>query len=289
MGPGLYFDRSADVQISKKGAPVALSLAGLRLEFVVSKSKDENVGTVKVYNVSETTGAKLSAGLLLTVSAGYKGRETVIFSGDILDVKRGTQGPDTVTEISARTGASSLRSGVYSFSYGRAVSAFGVLRDLGARIGIPLDLKTADLTDRPYSNGWAFTGKAIDAIREVAERVGGRVVQYSGALVIASRDESVPASLEVALSSSSSGLLGSPVRFMEEEEKKDGATGEKTKKHGWQFSNLIDGRIVHGGLVQINSASIPGDSALVTVGELRITGDTHGQAWQMDVKGYDKR
>jgi len=289
MDAGLYFDRSADIQLSKKGTPVALSLSGLRVEFVVSKSKDENVASFKVYNVGPTTAAQLSVGLLITLSAGYKGRESSIFSGDVIDIKKGVQGPDTIIEIISRAGASSLRSGIFSFSYGRAVSAFGVLRDLGARIGVPLDLKTGDLTDRPYSNGWSFVGKAIDALREVAERVGGRVVQYPGAVVIASRDIAVPASLEIALLSSSSGLLGSPSRLTEEEAAKDGTTGDKKKRHGWQFSSLIDGRIVHGGLVNIQSLSIPGGSAVVTVGELKITGDTHGEAWRMDVKGYDRK
>ena len=280
--PTAYFGRKVSITVKQPGGSSELTLGALRVVFSVSKKRGENIATLTIYNPNDVTAAEFIPKAIVTIEAGYSDFVGTIYSGEIIEVKRGREDLDRTICIKCRGGASELKKGTFSFSFSKGASAVGILRDLGARVGVPLDIFPDGLTDKPYSGGWAFMGTYYDALIQVAARVGGEVIADDGSVRIQAVGTSNKTIVQAPILSAGSGLKGTPERIEDE----DGDEEKKKKKRlGYSFESFLDSRIAISTLLVIEAVVIPGGSCAVVVEEIEHSGDTEGD-WTTKGKGY---
>ena len=115
--PTAYFGRKVSITVKQPGGSSELTLGALRVVFSVSKKRGENIATLTIYNPNDVTAAEFIPKAIVTIEAGYSDFVGTIYSGEIIEVKRGREDLDRTICIKCRGGASELKKGTFSFSF----------------------------------------------------------------------------------------------------------------------------------------------------------------------------
>jgi len=255
-----YFGRTARLIVGNK------QIEGLTLSFrVVREAKDRaDQASISVRGLSrETLGRLEDRETVVRLDAGYRGRVGQLVAGTIVPDSLSRGGPNEVTSFQVADAGYSLRNVVLSASWSGSVRMSTVARYIGDAIGAPL-LDTDLPADPEAVRGYTLTGRAADALSDLARSFRCRYQVTNGRLVFVPTDERVPLRQRSLLLSPDTGLVGSP-------------------------------RAVDGGLVEVTALLqpqlLPGDTYRVggtveKAGDYRVTKVEHGGGIEGDPDFY---
>lgn len=298
------FLREAEIIIGSESGK-AISIKDLRFEFDIQKTsgKTANKCNLKIYNASQDNIKKLeTVNNIVIIKAGYKnnGGATTIFTGTVCRSLTYQDGADILTEMDLRDSVIALRDAKISISRPPNVSALSILNLVVNNFGLPLKM-SLKVNDKQYQSGFAFNGRARDAMDRVCSFLGLEWSAQDGEIQVIKKG-GVYAETAVLLNKDS-GLIDYPRREAKTmTEKKAAESGikygqkgvvrtvvdveEPTAKikdrvtlevQGYRVRSLLNPAIYPGSYIKLESRGISGE--FFRVEEARMTGDTHGQAW----------
>ena len=170
------FDRVASLTIGKPSGQ-AIEIRDLRFAFSIEKGTGENPNkcTCEVYNLSADSRALVeTVNNVLILKAGYRqdAGEITIFTGTVTRSLTRRQGPDWVTALEMSDGGLEYRDTKTSFSYAPGVTGQAVLSNIAATFGLPVRPLPADIAAKQYPEGFAFVGRAREAMTKACEYLG---------------------------------------------------------------------------------------------------------------------
>lgn len=301
------FLRQAELLIGKPDGD-AVSIKDLRFEFDITKSSTRTANSchLKVYNASQATIDMMETiNNVVILKAGYADDvgPVTIFVGTVCRSLTYQDGPDVLTEIDMRDSVIPLRDAKISASQPPNTSALSVMKLIASNFGMPLKIGQG-ITDKQYISGFAFNGRAGDAMDRVCSFLGLEWSAQDGELQIIKKGGVFSQSAVVL--SNDTGMIGYPRRESKTMTEKTAAKqgikyGQKgvirsvidiedpTAKmknrvtlevQGYRVSSLMNAAIYPGAFVKLISRGI--DGVFFRVEEARYTGDTHGQAWNVE-------
>lgn len=150
-------------------AGVGVLVSDLDVSFRVHRSTifSDNSAEFTIYNAAPNTRKEiLVEGSSLVLRAGYRDSGVgTIFVGSVTKAISGRAGADWVTEIKAsavRGAGRPLDSTMISLSYAPETTVAVMLADVAAALGLVLTGR--ENAQIPMTNGWAFAGRARDAL-----------------------------------------------------------------------------------------------------------------------------
>lgn len=205
-------ERIIEVRIGPPGGQGRLfrSPFHIEAEIELTSGRKPNKATVKLYNISKDSVAYVGqTGNVVQVSAGV-GVVAQIFHGDVTTRLVSTVEKDgnRVTTIKAGDGQRRWREADVSLSYPPGIERGVVLGEVLAGMSLPTGY-VAQLPAKTYANGWAFVGRARDALDDLLDGQASWSIQ-DGAVQILLDGERVPGNALVV--SAATGLIGSPER-----------------------------------------------------------------------------
>lgn len=276
----MLYDRIASLLIGTTSAQAAVRIRGLRVVFDVKKTrtKSPNTAKIEVYNLSDETRNKIKEeDGFVVLRAGYvQSGEEDVFRGNIQQVYKKKQPPDSVTVIEAQDGNSTITEKTAALSYGSGISAKRIMNDVIGQIGIGRkSTSVVSVADKQLANGFSFSGLAKDALSKITEFLGleWSIQDNEVKLVPVDGADGYP----VVLLSSDSGMIDSPVKLDD----------KKNKLAGWSVRALLMPGIEPASRVALESEEIPSGS-IYTVSSISHNGDTWGDAWTSKLELYNK-
>jgi len=269
----INFDRKAELLIVN-GEGVGISIRENRIAFRVFKSDkpDTNSLAVSVYNLAQNSRSLLentkNRVSLLCSYADEELKEVAV--GDIAKGITEYLHPNTVTSIEAGDGLVTLRETRVQLSYVSSVGVRQVIQDIARSMGVQLRPTNANFSGQ-YRQGWAFTGNAKDALKQVTDRFGLEWSIQSNELQIVNSKQ--PATDQVYLISPQTGLLGSP-------QKRDEVIGVQSgnkEPAGVDVTLLLNPAIEPASIVAISCRDY--DNIPYLVKTVEHQGDTRGAEW----------
>lgn len=264
-----------------------------RISFDIEKdlSPEPNSATIQLYNLSPDSREFLEApDQVITVEAGYGSSPQLrLFQGDVERVEHVHQPPDWITTIEAEDGSRRWRDARVNVSRPPGVTVQSVLNDLGSALELPveihLDSEAAVLAARQFVSGWAFSGPARHALRQLAD-VLGQTVSIQGGVLLITPDEGV--SGVAPLVNPGTGLIGAPQRAKIEVSNRrrrgrgGGGAGGRRERDGVKVRVLLNTLLDPGSRFRLESARIEGTFCVQRV---RYQGDSGwSQEWWSDAE-----
>lgn len=230
----------------------------LDLEFTVPFDDDmeANEAEIIIYNLSSATINQIKRGKSLSISAGYEKDLGLLFSGKLSQIKTKYQGADKVTSIKCTDGIRSP--GLSGLSFAAGSKASYILKALIDKTGMPVAVFKIR-RDHRYSDAQTVDGDLTQAISKYAKVCGISVYVNKGKIYARHLKEGDMLSFTL---SESTGLIGTPEEFEEEETAED----FKELVRGYKLSMLLQHRISAGAIVGIKSRQVNG-SFRVRAGE----------------------
>jgi hypothetical protein len=260
--------------------PQATILDGLRCKFQVKKSLEQtpNQCVLTVYNISQDRRASLEQKhVRVLLEAGYEDTVRQIYSGDARIVHSTQQGPDWVTEFRCGDGERAYTRATFSETYAPGATVEQVVRAAAAAMGIdPGNAVEKVLSTRgpgsldQYVYGYAFHGKASDALSEIAKSLGLTWSIQDGRLQFLRSTEA--AGGEVIVISKDSGLVDSPTFSTPKE-------GEGEPR--LTVKSMLQPSLRCGGVVEVRSRFVSGQ---FKIHALTHDGDTHAGPWYSTIE-----
>lgn len=225
----------------------------LDIEFDIpfTKSKEQDIGEVVVYNLSEDTINDIKEHNNINISAGYKDANNVatIFTGVVKKVIPEWSGANkAVTLLLADGGFQWARSSLKR-TYPKGSSASFIMRDLVNQMGQKPAL-IAPVNDIVYENGFIINGLQREELQRIVDETGSTMRNEAGFVYI--NDGAAIHETGFRLNSDT-GLIGVPTE--EVETLKDG----KTKVTYYNVTMLLNPLIKKGSKLKIESYSVHGE------------------------------
>lgn len=234
------FNRQIEILIGQED-DTALRVIGLLIQIEIKKliSAKPNEGTVRVFNLSETTEKQIKEkGVRIRISAGHDGRLVLLHDGDIRRVERDRSGLDRVTIITLGGNANKLSQAIFNKSYSGQVKVKQVVQDAIPSFnidGVDLD----QIPDDAFLYDFAFTGRTSDLLDKILNPVNVQWYESDNFIRFSSRAKALDS---VVLLTPNTGLIGS---------------ASITEK-GCKFKSVLNGRILLNDRIQIESEQVNG-------------------------------
>lgn len=181
----------------------------------IDKGSRPNKATVELYGLAESSIAWIEEAAaqrgVLIISAGER-FPSVLYQGriDRRGVSTRLSAPETITTIKAGDGRIAYREATYKASYPPGISTAQILPEILAQFsgsGVAVGYVDPSLVPVTYPSGWAFSGKARDALDEITSDLGGEWTIERGVLEIVREGAAAPGDAVVV--SPATGLRGS--------------------------------------------------------------------------------
>ncbi len=248
----------------------------LRVAFKVTKTlvKDPNSAEIKIYNLAESTRAKLpGTGSKVVLKAGYEDTVEQIFIGDARSIESKREGVEWVTTLKCGDGERAVQHARVNESFGVNTLASNVITTLGEATGLDTGnlstLAKGGAFPGRYTQGYAASGKAFKELEKALSAAGYELSIQDGALQVLKPGETTTES--VIELSEDSGLVGSPE--VSGGEKKEGKKNTAPSKPVLQVKSLLHGGFRCGRRVAVTSRQYKGVYKCVKV---EHTGDSAG-------------
>jgi len=276
------------------GASDAVDLSPLRIKFTVKQMDNQspNYATIRVYNPSASTVAKVAEFTSVTLQAGYQGGPLgVIFQGTVKQFRRGRESPtDTYLEFMAADGDPGINFAVLNQSLAAGstpAQQLSAAQQALAAYGVKAGSTPAGLGTTALPRGKVLFGMARDKLRFFAASQGMTWSVQNGTLTLIPLQGFLPGAAPV-LCNSTTGMIGMPEQT---------PTGIKVRM-------LINPQLAIGSRLQINQGDIqqgvqdpqftalplsqvdPGIAAndgVYRIYVIEYTGDTRGNDWYADI------
>lgn len=256
------YGRKAAVRVGKPGAR-GREWTDLRLKLAVSAGDGTQPNRLKaeLFNLSDDSVAFLQKpGLAVQLFAGY-GDVELLGTGELTRCETTWAGPDRVTTLECADGRSAHTART-NISRSGKLSAKGLIEDIAKGMGVP-DVNLSFVDDLELPDGFAFSGKASEAMSGLTKSIGADWHIERGGLVILPRQK--PTDRKAVLLTSSTGLIGSPQRT----------------KDGVKVQCLLNPRIRTRSIIRVESREIDGFYMVKTYTH---TADTHSNAWTTNIE-----
>lgn len=258
----MALNRITELSIGPAGETGVL-VKDLRMNFVVEKSDKESANRLNllVYNLGRDTSDRIArAKNKVVLRAGYEDEGvTSLFFGDVVKVVDRKAGPDRLLDIEAYDGHFNIQNKNVSLSFAEGSTRQQVFNDVVSIFGLPLTNQGLTVSGQ-YANGWAFVGKARDALTEVLAPIGKSWTIQNEQLVIITPGEVVQRT--GLLISPSTGLIGSPEALSDQDERQ--VETEDVPKR-WKIKSLLFPQIFPGAELRIESDVVNGAFKVETV------------------------
>lgn len=301
-GPAL-FDRAHRLIVGSPGQEGVI-VEDLRIVFSgnSSRTKTSNEASIRIYNLADSTAARLAVGQVAQLSAGYITQIMPIITGDVTRIETYLDGVDRVTELTVHDSMVALRDSKTSISFAPGTSAQAILQAVGANFGLPLRMNVTG-ADKQIVSGFAFNGRTRNAFTEICDYLGLEWSAQQGEIQV--MNKGAPYAKQVVYLSPESGLIGSPrPKARDISDKKAGKAGieygqdgirrytktDPTAKvknrtmyeiQGYEVRALLTGEIYPGAYVNLRSRVTP-DGKFFVVDECTYQGDSHGGDWSVE-------
>jgi hypothetical protein len=237
-----------------------------------SLSKSPNTAEISVYNLTETTRARLSEDdIEVELEAGYIGLISLIFKGEVEAGVSAKDGPDWVTSFQTTDKGKALRSARIntSFKKTKAAEAFKkAAESLGVGLGNALS-KIGEGNIRGaldgFSNGLVMSGPAQKEIDRLAKTLGYDWSIQNGQLQLLGPSDAIEPNDAIALDSDR-GMIGSP------------QAGDKGIV---EVRALLNPHLTPGRVVALSSLQTSG---FFRIEKTTYIGDTRGRDWYADLE-----
>lgn len=200
-----------------------------RVVFNIQNAPNANVGwaDITLYGFSsDTIHSQIEKGAYIDFSAGYEGSESKLFSGEINNVYHLRSGTENFIKIYANSLGRNSTNSFISKTWGPGtpyrVIMSEALVNMNAQGGlIPDDLKKWDaLMGNVGVNGYSFSGRSIDLVRQITKQFSVNFYLYSGRYLEKEGDfasqfiiamPGYSAAVNYHIISATTGMEGSPV------------------------------------------------------------------------------
>lgn len=256
-------------------ASKGIQIQDLRVQFRIEKTitKEPNRAMIQVYNLAQTTRAKLQArGTRCVLLAGYEGHLGQVFTGDSRTIDHVRDGADWITKIQSGDGERNYRFAnfIASFKPGAQVKdvALQAVNALLVDPGNAGDRLSAITTQ--YVSGFAAQGRASASMDKIMAQLGLEWSIQDGRMQILAPGESTKES--AVLVNLQSGMVGSPEHGSPEVLGGPGILKVKM---------LLNPLVRPGRRIQVESVSTNGQFNTVKVIH---SGDTHAGEWYTTIE-----
>jgi hypothetical protein len=289
QAPSLLLQRSCTVTVGSLAIPAGQG-TGLDVSFHVkrgikitqgARKPVPNTCDLQIWNLSpdhrkaieqSTVPGAARTVVPVTISAGYAGRVTTIFSGELRAGESTTDGPDIVTQLTTGDGDEALTQARLSIAMGPGTSAAQVLDAIVQGLGVgPGNVATAKqlLASLPnaskfFSKGVVLKGAAADIMSDFCRSTGLAWSVQNGALQVTELGQ--PVQGQAILIDADHGLVGSP-------------TVDTTGLLRLRTLMLPD--LFPGTKLSMNSLTVKGGYAVTYV---ETIGDTFGDDWCHEIE-----
>lgn len=250
----MAFNRVIEIVIGPQGQTGRL-VKDQKMSFEIFKTTEKSVNTakIKIWNLKPSTVTEIAkVRNKVIVRAGYEDEGiNNVFFGDLIRATPLDEGIDKVLDIEAVDGGLGLEERNISISYAPGTQVSVVLNDIFTVLAYPL-ATTLTPPQREYVNGYAFIGKARDALTEVLAYIGRTWSIQNELLVILAPDEVVTRGALVL--TPKTGLIGTPELV---NDKSQDQTGEAPPKR-YKVKSLMFPQILPGSSLTINSNAVSG-------------------------------
>lgn len=224
------------------------------IEFEVPFDDDSeiNISTIKMYNLSEKTIAKIKKDKPIVLNAGYKRDYGSILSGVCKYQETNWSGLDKITTIDVADDNNRWLNYLIKKTYKVGTTAKEILNDLTALTGFEIGAFELPVNQR-YPNGKTFNTKLGKAIKTIAKDCKAKVHINKSKLFI--RPKNAGDNMGFVIDEEH-GLIGSPERI--EKESEDIKTKTKKTVTGWKIKTLLNHRITTDVIVRVKSKTANG-------------------------------
>lgn len=219
------------------------------IEFRVpfSTSEDPDISEIMLYNVSKESIAAIQAKAYAVLNVGYKGDIGNILSGKVEEVSSKWYKVDKITTIKVSDGGFEWRNTRVQKTYAKGSTSKYIMQDLSSLLGLEV-VEVSPKIDITYQLGRTISGGVEKALKQLVEDTDSKMYINKGKLYI--RDKDKGTSIGFSLNSDT-GLVGSPEKVEEENEKK-----EKIIKYNVKC--LLNHKITTDSIIQIESRTVNG-------------------------------
>lgn len=184
----MYFNRSWAVDLN--GSPFIRSEGPLQLRtvFDITVSPQDAIAfaDIRIYNLSKDTTINRDSSI--TFQAGYENASDTIFIGNVINVLREREGPNTATRLLCRSGTSFKDRGSASSSYGKGAKVIEVLKDLARQWPRFLTIDEKQFTNSTVlTSGYVVDGDITQALDDLGYQYDFDWILERGNIVISRR------------------------------------------------------------------------------------------------------
>lgn len=252
----IQYERKIYVTIGPLAQDSGTRINDLRMNLNLVKTSDckKNNGTIKIYNLKNETieDIKRNPPLGVTVEAGYKGNEGIIFIGAVMGMHVEYTRSDVILNIKVSDGSIKTTNIWFSKSYAGKTKPSDVLNDILSEMKssnsklIEGIINANSASD--YQNGFVWNGYANDALNRIC--LDNNLNWFISDSIINIVGYETPLNpSNVPFLNVDSGLIGSP----EYHEEKVGKRKDKHTEKGIKFKCLLNPDVSVGNEVQIQS------------------------------------
>lgn len=262
---------------------------GLRVSWRVEKNdkRDPNTATINVWNLNESTRRLLEEkNARVILEAGYDQQTGAIFFGSVYRATTNRQGPDLVTTIETADGGRELAANKAAFSFSKGADAAGAIRQVAAAVGLPVSSGSRIAPYPPrFPNGWAFAGKAADALDALtrAHQLTWSVQDSQIQILDVTPGDGTP---DILLTSAT-GMVGNPERVdvkaldVAADASVKSVAKAKAAEKRVTVNFLLNPLARPGRFLVVRSVDAPSLSGRYLIKDLKIEGDSYGPQWTM--------
>lgn len=246
----------------------------LRVVFKVEASLGNaaNTAEIAVYNLAETTRAKLSEDNVLTsLEVGYSGQSSEIFVGELEAGKSVRDGVNWVTSFQATDKGKALRQGRINYSV-KTTSMGDLLDRVVAALGIGVGNAKEQIARgnlrgalESFANGVVLSGPAKKELDRLVKTFGFDWSVQNGQLQLLAPDDAIEPGDAIVLDSDR-GMIGSP---------------ESGENGIVEVRSLLIPQLTPGRVVALSSRQVSG---FYRIEKTTYSGDTWGQDWYADLE-----
>lgn len=142
----------------------------LDIEFDVktTSGNESDIASIKIYNLSETTKNTLKTNQIVTITAGYRELNGVIFGGIVESITTYREDNDLVTLITASPNNRAYTNTIVNIQFKQGIKASEILKQLESIIPFKILVKGLG-KDIIYSSGKAFSNRLNNVINILAK------------------------------------------------------------------------------------------------------------------------
>ena len=246
----------------------------LKCEFKIERDlgKSPNTAEVAVWNLAESTRAKVSQGdIETTLEAGYATNTSVIFRGKLEAGKSVRDGVNWVTSFQSTDGGKELRQGRINVSF-KKVTARGAFERIAQSLGLALGNSIEKISEgnirgalTQFGNGLVLSGSSRKELDRLATSLGYSWSVQNGQLQLLGPTDVIEPGDAIVLNKNT-GMIGTP---------------ESGEKGIVEVRSLLIPQLEPGRVVILEAEALNGS---YRVEKTVYQGDTRGKDWYADLE-----